>query len=224
MTDLIKQLQAPLDASRVKTFGSNAGAKKGLAFLEGHDVINEMNKVFGFRWSNQVAELKPVLTRPYDRNGKEMIEVSYTCIVQVAIEVPGPDGTLYKVQHDGVGGGSSSMPVFNTAEAHEFAAKNAETDALKRACMKIGDRFGLALYEKEQTRVEAPFDHKKARADLFAAIVKEHNLGKHDAVEHIQAAIKSFNDGKLVPFETFDAEQAAKIKELAIKTAPKETK
>ena len=221
MTHLLKELAKPLDSSRVKKFGKKAGAKAGLSFLEGHDVINELNMVFGFKWSSQVTGLQHVETRTYENDGKKMVQPYYICQCSVLAEINHPDGQLRKIQHDGVGGGSSSMPEFNVAEAHEFAAKNAETDALKRAAMKFGDRFGLALYEKEQTRVEAPFNHARARADLFAQVTKAHNLPKEQAIEHIQAAIKQFNDGKLVPFETFDAEQVAAIFDLAMTTPHK---
>ena len=222
MSNLIKELGKPLPQDRVKKFGSNAGAKKGLSYLEGHDVINEMNKVFGYCWSNQVSSMKLMNSREYERNGKKMVEVAYTCIVQVAVEIPGEDGTTYRIQHDGVGGGTSSMPEFNTGEAHEFAAKNAETDALKRACMKLGDRFGLALYEKEQTRVEPAFNHARAQAELLAAVIKEHNIAKGEAIEHIQAGIKKLNDGNLVAFSTFTQEQAEELQKLVLTTTPKE--
>jgi len=219
MTDLTKELKKPLDASRVKTFGSNAGAKKGLSFLEGHDVINELNEVFSFNWSSQVRGLELVECRTYENRGKQMVQPYYIakCMIQATI-----DGEL--VQHDGIGGGSSSMPESNIAEAHEFAAKNAETDALKRAAVKFGDRFGLALYEKEQTRVEQPFDHAKARADIFTAVTREYDLDKEASVEHIQNCIKKMNDGELVPFEKFDREQATELFKLATNTNPKEFK
>lgn len=222
MSNIIKELAKPLTEDRVKQFGSNAGAKKGLSYIEGHDVINEMNRVFGFCWSNQVSSLKLMNTREYERNGKKMIEVAYTCIVQVAVEIEGENGTLYKIQHDGVGGGTSSMPEFNTGEAHEFAAKNAETDALKRACMKLGDRFGLALYEKEQSRVEPAFSHARAQAELLTSVIKKHNVDKGEAVEHIQAGIKKLNDGKLVAFSTFTQEQAEELQKLVLTSTPKE--
>jgi len=213
----LKDLQKPLTSDRIKQFGSHAGAKKGLSYLEGHDVINEMNKVFGFAWSNQVSSIKMMSERKYERSGKPMVEVAYVAVVQVAVELDG-----YRIQHDGVGGGTSSMPEYNQGEAHEFAAKNAETDALKRACVKLGDRFGLALYEKEQSRVEEAFNHGRAQAEILSGVIKEHNIDKGAAIEHIQAGIKKLNDGNLVAFSTFTQEQAEELQKLVLTTTPKE--
>lgn len=222
MPDIIQELQKPLTSDRVKVFGSNAGAKKGLSYVEGHDVISEMNRVFGFAWSNQVASLNHVSTREYERNGKKMVEVTYECIVQVAAEIPVGD-KLYKIQHDGVGGGSSSMPEYSTGEAYEFAAKNAETDALKRACMKYGDRFGLALYEKEQSRVEKPFDVAQARNKLFADVTKKFDLPKDEAIEYLQAVIKQVQPSAKA-FDQLSQEEAEKVASVALTSEPKEFK
>ena len=221
MTVTIDDLKQPLSRDRVKKFGNSAGAKSGMSYLEGHDVINEMNQVFGFAWSNQVSSLRHTGDREYSRGDKKMVEVSYVCVVQVAVEIPGKDHT-YKVQHDGVGGGSSSMPIGNTAEAHEFAAKNAETDALKRACMKLGDRFGLALYDKDQARVEEPYDSSAAKAHIFAEVTKKYNLKKPEAIQHIKDCIAQIK-GDEVEFDTLTRDEAAKLLSIAIETTPKET-
>ena len=49
----------------------------------------------------------------------------------------------------GVGHGSGAT----LGEAHESALKEAETDAMKRALATFGNRFGLALYDKNQNGV-----------------------------------------------------------------------
>jgi hypothetical protein len=51
----------------------------------------------------------------------------------------------------GMGAGEGAV-----AEAHESAAKEAETDAMKRALATFGNLFGLALYDKEQRGVRHP--------------------------------------------------------------------
>jgi hypothetical protein len=48
-------------------------------------------------------------------------------------------------------------------EALESAAKEAETDAMKRALMTFGNPFGLALYDKTQANVG--FDEPAANSD-----------------------------------------------------------
>jgi hypothetical protein len=49
----------------------------------------------------------------------------------------------------GVGHGLGDSPGL----AHESALKEAETDAMKRALMTFGNRFGLALYDRQQNGV-----------------------------------------------------------------------
>jgi len=221
LNDIIEKLNAPLDGSRVRQFGSNAGSKAGLSYLEGHDVIRELNKVFDFQWSHRVVSCELMFEKTVqNRSGKEMVLVCYKA--QVEISTCGLDNPY--IHHDGIGTGSSQMYPSNVADAHEVAMKEAETDALKRAAMKFGDRFGLALYDKEHKNVAAPYDPTRAAGELFTSVVKTHNLDKTAAKEHIQAAIKSVNGGELVPYATFDAETAAKIDEAALTTAPKEFK
>jgi recombination DNA repair RAD52 pathway protein len=67
--------------------------------------------------------------------------VGYVCVVRLTVEGCVPvsgvgygDATEYR----------ESAPV----TAHELAAKEAESDALKRALKNFGDQFGLALYDK----------------------------------------------------------------------------
>ncbi len=224
MTDIIEKLNAPLDASRVKQFDSKAGSKAGLSFLEGHDVIRELNKVFDFQWNHRVQSCDLMFEKTVqNRSGKEMVLVCYKAIIEISAGNY-PSDSPFCAYHQGVGTGSSQMYPSNVADAHEVAMKEAETDALKRAAMKFGDRFGLALYDKEQKNVSQPYDAKRAAGDLYTNVVKTHNLDKTAALEHIQAAIKSVNGGELVPYATFDAEQAAKIDEVALTTAPQEFK
>ena len=43
------------------------------------------------------------------------------------------------------------MPDFKRGDAHDMAIKTAETQALKRAAINLGDQFGLSLYKKGST-------------------------------------------------------------------------
>ena len=45
--------------------------------------------------------------------------------------------------------GSAMLP--QRGEAHDMAVKTAESDALKRAAINLGDQFGLSLYKNGQT-------------------------------------------------------------------------
>lgn len=213
----ISELKKPLDGSRVKTFGSNVGAKAGLSYLEGHDVIRELNTAFDFQWSHQVHGLELVGTREYKNNrGTEMVQPYYIARCTIVANI-GTEEENKVISHDGIGGGSANMPANNIAEAHEFAAKEAETDAIKRAAMKFGDRFGLALYDKEQPNVSKPYNPKEAAASLFAQVSKTHGMSKESTIEHIQAAITKIM-GELTEFVRLPQEKAEEVAEAALTT------
>ena len=139
--DQQRLLGEPLDASRIKQRSKGAGPK--LSYLETHDVIRAANEIFGFgKWGHEVTELRalePIAVHNSDQ--KAGICVGYVCVVRLTVEGCVPvsgvgygDGTEYR----------ESAAV----TAHELAAKEAESDALKRALKNYGDQFGLALYDK----------------------------------------------------------------------------
>jgi hypothetical protein len=43
-------------------------------------------------------------------------------------------------------GGATNFPDSKRADAHDFAVKTAESQALKRCAINLGDQFGLSLY------------------------------------------------------------------------------
>lgn len=213
--DIIEQLNQPLDHTRVKQFDNKSGAKAGLSYLEGHDVIRELNQVFGFQWSHTIYNLHCVGTRTYQSSrGAEMVNPYYICEASITVKI-GDE----RITHHGVGGGGSSMPESSVAEAHEFAAKGAETDALKRAAMKLGDRFGLALYDKTQENVTAPYNPNAAAIDLLIKVAEDHKISRDDAVAHISQVIETVI-GKSCRFAELDEQQAGRVAEAAIKTPP----
>ena len=59
----------------------------------------------------------------------------------------------------GFGNGFDQDP----GKAHESAVKEAESDAMKRAAMTLGYRFGLALYDKSQAHVQQEITIDDAR-------------------------------------------------------------
>jgi DNA recombination protein Rad52 len=128
----IEQLQARLDDSRVHT-----RRKQGieLRYLEGHDVIDTANAVFGFHaWSYNVRRLE--LT-------------AGVWMAVVAVTVLTPEGEAITREDVGVG-----IPLFGrdqldgNPDAQEMAIKGAVTDALKRAMRTFGNAFGNGLYDK----------------------------------------------------------------------------
>ena len=131
-------LNQELDSSRIKT------REKGnisLSYIEGHDVIETANKVFGFgNWSYSISKLEHV---SQEQNQNQNHVICYKAIVQVLVH---SENHTLDVSREDVGFGTGVSKT--QADAHEGAAKEAVTDALKRAMRSFGNQFGNSLYDK----------------------------------------------------------------------------
>jgi len=151
--DQIKALQAPLLARNVA-----ARTQSGftLSYIEGWHAIAEANRIFGFDgWNRETLEMN-VVSEHSRAVGKDKVEgwgVSYLARVRITVW---NDGMLITKEGTGAGHGIDR----DLGLAHESAAKEAETDAMKRALMMFGNPFGLALYDKTQEHV-ADFDEAR---------------------------------------------------------------
>lgn len=133
-----KELAKPLDPKHVRP---PPQGKYG-EYVEGHHVISEANRIFGFDgWSYTLDELR--LTNASQDGDKHRI--GYLARVTVTI-----DGTVRGDVGHGQGFGKSE------GDAHDSAIKEACTDGLKRALRCFGNTFGLALYDKTKADVCAP--------------------------------------------------------------------
>jgi recombination DNA repair RAD52 pathway protein len=157
MKDIEKELQKPLDATKVKT-RQQAGTT--LSYIEAWHVIAEANRIFGhLAWNRETILIEHVSKTETEKTGvdyKTKQEYKYTqyeigYIAKVRI-------TVGDVVREGTGAGSGISK--SLADAHEGAAKEAESDAMKRAFMTFGHPFGLALYDKEKNNVQAPIPDK----------------------------------------------------------------
>lgn len=138
-------LKGKLDARHVKQ-REQSGRK--LSYIEGWHAIAEANEIFGFdAWTRETVDLRCVAERERTigkgQYAKQGWGVSYVAKVRV---------TVSGVVREGCGTGHGIDA--DLGLAHESALKEAETDAMKRALMTFGNRFGLALYDKEQANVE----------------------------------------------------------------------
>lgn len=152
-------LNEKLNKADVKT-RSQAG--HSFPYIEAWKATAECNAVFGFdAWDHEVADLRLVMERErkVGRDLKDGWGVSYLCRVRVTVRAG-----EHIVIREGVGSGHGVD--VDLGQAHESAAKEAESDALKRALKSFGWRFGLALYDKDQEHVEA----KNEAAPLIAQI------------------------------------------------------
>lgn len=166
-----KELQKPLSPDAIKP---PPRGKHG-EYVDALHVIREANRIFGEGgWSYDVTRLQMVSGQTVELKGDngpyEQYRVGYLCSVKVSVG---------GVSREGVAVGSGMGSPLSLADHHESAAKEAESDALKRALRSFGNTFGLALYEKDksarevgytatQQEIETAMDAIQACADMNA--------------------------------------------------------
>ncbi|MFA5461373.1 MAG: RAD52 family DNA repair protein, partial [Sulfurimonas sp.] len=144
-----KQLQVlnyELDSSRIKT------REKGnisLSYIEGHDVIETANRIFGYgNWSYTITKLEQV---SQEQNHNQNVVICYKAVVRIiACDI----SHTKEIEREDVGFGSGVAKTLS--DAHEGAAKEAVTDALKRAMRTFGNQFGNSLYDKGKNHYSQP--------------------------------------------------------------------
>ena len=161
----IRILADVLDAGVVK---KRQQAGQTLFYIEAWRAVDEANRILGFdAWNRETVLLDRTVTETFpktrynERAGKKeivrgpdgepvtMTRVGYLAKVRVTVQA----GDKVVVR-EGTGYGSGIAEDPNMA--FEGAAKQAESDAMKRALMTFGNPFGLALYDKAQASVGTP--------------------------------------------------------------------
>jgi len=140
-TDKQNQVLAyELDSSRIK---SRSKGNVSLSYLEGFDVIETANKIFGYgNWDYNITSLTQV-SQELNHNQNNII--CYKAVVNVTVH----DLTHSKsVTREDVGFGTGIAKTL--ADAHEGGAKEAVTDAIKRTLRSFGNQFGNSLYDKSK--------------------------------------------------------------------------
>ena len=147
---LLWELRQPLDMSRVKR--RQAPGLGSVPFLEGHDVIERANAIFGFAWSFELVG-EPVVLRWQKKvliwNEKERRKVP---LIDMNGNFQTEDiGIVYiagKVSVD-LGGkqychADLGRCIFSgdTPEALDIALAGSATDCLKRCFRQMGEQFG----------------------------------------------------------------------------------
>lgn len=181
LTDLSDLLRQPLDRQYVKTRAGGGG--KQLSYLTGHHVINEANTVFNFDgWTRTLKSMDLTYDIPPDSPAGQW-RVGYRATVIVRVLYLNVDGRVASILREGTGHGNGSNK--NPDAAHELACKEAETDAMKRAFMTFGMRFGLALYYGDDTHVVDVPKHlgKAASRPIFSGLEADcHKIMTLDAL------------------------------------------
>ena len=136
-----KALQSELSQDRIKV-RDKANIK--LSYLEGFDIIDTANNIFGFGgWAYTISSLEQV---SQEVNANQNVVVCYKAIVKVDV-YDIDHNTMISRQDVGFGTGVAR----NLADAHENSAKEAVTDALKRSLRSFGNQFGNSLYDKSKS-------------------------------------------------------------------------
>ena len=134
----IKTLEEELSSSRIKT---RAKGNISLSYLEGFDVIETANRIFGFgNWSYTISTLEQVSE---ETNQNKNVVICYKAIVAIVIE---DIEHSQRIKREDVGFGTGIAKTL--CDAHEGASKEAVTDAIKRTLRSFGNQFGNSLYDK----------------------------------------------------------------------------
>ena len=136
----LETLNSELESNRVR---NRSKGNVTLSYLEGFDILETANSIFGFgNWNYKITTLEQV-SQEYNQN--ENVVLCYKAIVEVKVFNSTHDKFI---QREDVGFGTGIAKT--QADAHEGAAKEAVTDALKRAMRSFGNQFGNSLYDKSK--------------------------------------------------------------------------
>lgn len=141
----VSVLLRPVNPSRVRS-------SQGQRHMEAYDIRAHLNRVFGFaRWSADVVEMTLLFEREHENSKKkEAVSVGYRAGVRLVVAAE--DGEVLASYTEYAAGAASGFPVAKRADAHDMAIKTAESQALKRAAINLGDQFGLSLYGPDPSR------------------------------------------------------------------------
>jgi recombination DNA repair RAD52 pathway protein len=162
-TEQTDVLLRPLNPSRVS---KRSQGGQSLSYLEAWDVKAHLIRIFGFGgWSAEVIESSLAFEEEVKtRSGSDAWSVGYKVTMRLTVfGVAQTVDVRGRRDRDAVyteaAVGSAVLP--SRGDAHDMAVKTAESDALKRCAINLGDQFGLGLYDGGSTRaaVRAVINH-----------------------------------------------------------------
>ena len=140
-----KALSQTLDPALVSQRRGRAG--RTYEYLEGHVVIDQANRIFGYGgWGYELLGDVPLrrIETMDPKTGEVRVSHAYSAPVRVTVSgaQPRTDVGFHAVAEE-------------TPEGHDTAIKGAVTDGMKRALRSFGDQFGNALYGDPAKRTPA---------------------------------------------------------------------
>ena len=181
----MKALQSELSADRIKV-RDKANIK--LSYLEGFDIIDTANNIFGFGgWAYTISSLEQV---SQEVNSNQNVVVCYKAIVKVDV-YDIDHSTMISRQDVGFGTGVAR----NLADAHENSAKEAVTDALKRSLRSFGNQFGNSLYDKSKSVAQnTPSNMPNAPANQNAVFGQNQAIPNQAPNDQVMGDIQSLRN------------------------------
>lgn len=184
------KLKAKLDPANVKS-REQGGAK--VQYIEGWHAIQTMNDIFGHaNWDRETVHIKQVCQ--YENKNSNHV-IGYEAKVRVIVTIEGNEFV-----REGTGFGSGiAKDLFSAIES---AGKEAETDAMKRALMTLGNPLGLALYDKkrenvgiEEPQINPAFANDVERQNFKEAMIEIYQGAKNaEELKKFGAANKAKTD------------------------------
>ena len=180
-----KALQSELSSDRIKV-RDKANIK--LSYLEGFDIIDTANNIFGFGgWAYTISSLEQV---SQEVNSNQNVVVCYKAIVKVDV-YDIDHSTMISRQDVGFGTGVAR----NLADAHENSAKEAVTDALKRSLRSFGNQFGNSLYDKSKSVAQnTPSNMPNAPANQNAVFGQNQAIPNQAPNDQVMGDIQSLRN------------------------------
>ena len=156
---VVHELSRPLDPALVSRRKGRAG--RTYDYLEGHAVIDQANRVFGFGgWGYElIGEVTLRRIEAVDaKTGEARVSHGYSAPVLVTVSgaQPRTDVGFHTVAEE-------------TPDGHDTAIKGAVTDGMKRALRSFGAQFGNGLYGEptQQTKPVDAMSNPKGPGDGF---------------------------------------------------------
>ena len=135
-SEQIIELLKPIEESRVGKDG------KGFSHVAAWDIRKRMIQIFGpANWSSEVLEMELIYESVDESGPRPRYSVAYRARCEVTVG--------QHVYSEWAAGDATNYP--SRADAHDQAIKTAESQAFKRACVNLGDQFGLSLYKDGST-------------------------------------------------------------------------
>lgn len=143
----LDRLLAPVVPSRIERV-------RGNSYVPQYEVRAELNRVFGFgNWDSTVHSVHLIYEEPEERENRQKPEEPLTywrvcyraaCTLRIR-DYWGQPVCEHTEWH-----AEESAPQPSRGEAHALALTSVESYALRRACINLGDTFGLHLYRDGQ--------------------------------------------------------------------------